>query len=306
MRIEQIRQIIVIAESGSINKAARELHTSQSNVSQSMQSLEEEIGQTIFQRTGKGVELTRFGEEFLSYAQATYDQYRMTCEFYKNYDSKDTPVKFSVSSQYIRFASLLFMQIYNKYKAEDSEFSFLECSFLDVLKNVISHRAEIGLVVMLHKTRKSTINLLKSRALLYNSLLSCPPSITVGKKNPLFNSKHTEVTIDMLKGFPMVVFTDTHFNFPSDLLDITTDIRSDRIFISDAQTLSELQLNTDAFFIGAYTKAYEKMTPHANYRTFRLKDSRLSLEFGWIRSTSRPLSNIGREYIKMIEAALEK
>ena len=306
MQIEQIKRIIKIAECGSINKAARELHTSQSNISQSVQSLEEEIGQAIFQRTGKGIELTKFGEEFLNYAQATYDQYQLTCDFYKDYDRKEPPVRFAVSSQYIRFASLLFMEMYKKYASRDSEFYFLEGHFLDVLKNVITHLAEIGLVVMLQNTKKATINLIKSRGLLYHPLLVCPPSVTVGKQNPLYHSKKNEVTLDEMKDYPMVVIRETYFNFPSELLKITASIRSDRIFVSDAYTLNEFQLNTNAFFIGAYSKAYEKMTPHANYRTLKLLDNRLSLELGWVRSVSRPLSSIGREYIKMIEASLNK
>ena len=306
MRLDQMKQIIKIAQYGSINKAAKELHTSQSNISQSIQSLEAEIGQVIFQRTGKGVELTKFGEEFLSYAQATYDQYVMTCEFYNDYSKKAPPVRFSVSSQYIRFASLLFIEIYKKYASQDSEFSFLEGSFLEVLKNVNTHRAEIGLVVMLQKTKKSTINLIKSRSMIYHPLLVCPPSVTVGKQNPLYNTKRSELSLKMLKDYPMLVFSDKHFNVPTELMQITADIRSDRIFVSDAQTLSEFQLNTNAFFVGAFTKPYEKMTPHANYRTLRLKDSRLMLEMGWVRSVSRPLSNLGKEYIKKVEVSLKK
>ena len=249
--------------------------------------------------------MTKFGEEFLNYAQATYGQYQLTCDFFKNYDKKEPPLRFSVSSQYIRFASLLFIEIYKKYATQDSMFSFLEGSFLDVLENVVTHSAEIGLVVILQNTEKATINLIKSRGLLYHPLMVCPPSITVGKQNPLYRTEKTAVTLDMLTGYPMVVFRDTYFNFPSDLLKITASIRCDRIFVSDAHTLNEFQLNTDAFFIGAYTRAYEKLTPHANYRTLKLMDNRLSLELGWVRSASRLLSDLGNEYIKMIETSIK-
>ena len=304
MRIDQMKQIIKIAECGSINKAARELHTSQSNISQSVQSLEEEIGQAIFQRTGKGVELTKFGEEFLNYAQATYDQFNMTVDFCKYY-KKDPPLRFSVSSQYIRFANLLFIEIYKKYVSQDSEFSFLECSFLDVINNVSMHHAEIGLLVILKNIKKTTVNLLKSRGLLYHTLISCPPSVNVGKKHPLYNSKLSSVTLDMLKGYPMVVFRDSFFNYPSDIYQIARNIRKCRIIVSDALTLNEFQTNTDAFFIGAYTKKYQDVNPHAGYRTFKLQDERLALELGWIRSSSRPLSDLGKEYIKMLEASFK-
>ena len=303
MRIDQIRQIIKVAECGSINRAAGELFTSQSNLSQSVQSLEEEIGQEIFQRTGKGVELTKFGEEFLNYAQATYDQYQLACNFCKDY-KKEPPLRFSVSSQYVRFANLLFIDIYKKYASRNSEFSFLEGSFLDVIKNVSTHQAEIGLLVLFRNTKKASINLIKSRGLVYHPLMVCPPSINVGKLNPIYHSEKTSVTMDMLKGYPLIVFRDIGFNFPSELSKFAVDIRSDLIVVSDAYTLNEFYVHTDAFFIGAFTMAYEKMNPHASYRTLKLADSRFSLELGWIRSASRLLSDLGKEYIKMIEASL--
>ena len=305
MRIDQLRHIIKIAECGSFNSAARELHTSQSNVSQSVQTLEDEVGHEIFQRSGKGVELTKFGEEFLNYAQATYDQFQLTSEFCNNYNKKEMPLKFSVSSQYIRFANLLFIDLYKKYASPDSEFSFLECSIPDVLKNVISHRAEIGLLVIVYKTKKATVNLIKSRGLLYHPLKVCPPSITVGKQNPLYHSEEPELSLDMFKDYPMIMFRDSDFNIPSEMSHIAANASRELIIVSDAFTLNEFHLNTDAFFVGAYTKAYEDMNPLANYRTFKVKDYHFSLELGWVRSVSRPLSDLGKEYIKMIENSLK-
>ena len=313
MRIEQIKQIIKIAECGSINKAAQEMNTSQSNISQSVQSLEEEIGHEIFRRSGKGAILTKFGEEFMNYALATFDQFNMTMDFSKNYNKKDVPLKFSAASQYIRFACLLFIEIYKKYASPGSEFSFLEGSLLDVIKNVTSRRAEIGLVVILNATKKTTVNLIKSRGLVYQPIQVCQPSIMVGKQNPLYNLKEDLVTPDMIKDYPLIVFNETgrgggegHFNFPPKLLSqYGARIRRNLIIVSDAFTLNEFLLNTNAYFIGAFTKAYEKMNANASYRTFKLLDNRLSLEMGWIRSAGQPLSAHGKEYIKMIEESLK-
>ena len=304
MRIDQIKQIIKIAECGSINRAAQELHTSQSNISQSVQSLEYEIGHEIFQRTGKGVELTKFGEGFLNYARATFDQFNLAVDFYKNYDTKEQPLKFSVSSQYIRFANLIFIEIFKKYVSKNSEFSYLEGSLLEVINNVSTLHTEIGLIVVLKATKKTTVNLIESRGLVYKTLLSCPPSVNVGKKNPLYDSNLTSVTLDMLKDYPMVVFRDSFFNLPSEIYQLTSNFRKCRVFISDAFTLNEFQIHTDAFFIGAYTKKYQELSPNAIYRTFKLEESRFDLELGWIKSTSRPLSNLGNEFIKTIEAIL--
>ena len=194
MRIEQLEYIVKIAQCGSINKAAQDLYLSQSNLSQSIKSLENEVGKKIFKRTSKGVELTKFGLEFINHAHATMDQYYLTQEFCKTYD-RNPPLKFSVACQYMRFANLLFLEIYKKYSSNYAAFSFLEGSFLDIIDNVTSHSAELGILLVSQSQKKITLNLMRSRGLMYNSILACPASITVGKNHPLYFSNLTEVRI---------------------------------------------------------------------------------------------------------------
>ena len=146
MRMEQIRQVIAIAGAGSISKAAAELYISQPSLSVSLQNLEREIGQPLFQRCGKGVELTPFGSEFLAYAQNAYHQFRMLesiCE-----RSTESPrLTLSVASQYLKFAHSLFMEMYPG-KDTLSLLAFSEGSLPEVLDAVRLQEAEIGVLVI--------------------------------------------------------------------------------------------------------------------------------------------------------------
>lgn len=300
MRLEQIEHVIKIAEYGSINKAAKNLYLSQSNLSQSIKALESEVGQPIFNRTARGVELTNFGCEFLSHAMATYSQFRLTKEFCASYDKRPT-MTFSVACQYMRFAHLLFMQLCNKYSRHQTEFSFLECSFLDIVNNVCSHRAEIGVLLLSQSQKKITLQLLKSRGLSYHPILACPASVTVGKNNPLYSYNKSEVTLDMLDDYPIVMYIDTNFNFSSELEGIEIYTRKNRIIVSDRSTMHEVLENTDAYSIAAYTNAYKKIDYYENIRAFELLDDRFSVELGWISNISHPVSDLAKEYIEMIE-----
>ena len=58
MKIEQIRQVLSIYQSGSINKAAQNLFLSQPYISNSLKSLERELQQKIFIRSYNGIQLT--------------------------------------------------------------------------------------------------------------------------------------------------------------------------------------------------------------------------------------------------------
>src|SRR6185312_3690600 len=58
---ERLRYFLVIAETGSLSKAAEAIGISQSGLSRQLRQLEDEIGRPLFMRTGRGVELNDIG-----------------------------------------------------------------------------------------------------------------------------------------------------------------------------------------------------------------------------------------------------
>ena len=64
MTLQQLNYVIVISETGSMNKAAELLYIAQPSLTSAVKELEKEIGITIFNRSGRGVTLTADGEEF--------------------------------------------------------------------------------------------------------------------------------------------------------------------------------------------------------------------------------------------------
>lgn len=91
MTFQQLSFVVEVANCESINKAAERLYTSQSNVSNSIKALEEELGIQIFLRTKKGVSVTEEGREFLSYAKNNYliaFRFLIVCSFSKTIVSR--------------------------------------------------------------------------------------------------------------------------------------------------------------------------------------------------------------------------
>lgn len=68
MDVIDLKVIDAVARHGSMNKAAVELNTVQSNVSSRIRSLEDELGVSLFQRSAKGVQITPAGRRVLPYA----------------------------------------------------------------------------------------------------------------------------------------------------------------------------------------------------------------------------------------------
>jgi LysR family transcriptional regulator, cell division regulator len=66
--VTDLKVVDAVARHGSMNKAAIELNTVQSNVSARIRSLEDELGVSLFQRSAKGVQVTPAGRRILPYA----------------------------------------------------------------------------------------------------------------------------------------------------------------------------------------------------------------------------------------------
>jgi DNA-binding transcriptional LysR family regulator len=76
LNISVISTFLAIAESGQLNRAAARLHVTQSTVTARLNSLEAELGQTLFHRRKSGTELTSAGFRFQRYAQLMADTWR--------------------------------------------------------------------------------------------------------------------------------------------------------------------------------------------------------------------------------------
>ena len=77
MTITQLRYAITVAQSNSMNEAARALFISQPSLSNAIKELEEEAGIIIFRRNNRGIVLTPEGKEFIGYARQVVEQYEL-------------------------------------------------------------------------------------------------------------------------------------------------------------------------------------------------------------------------------------
>ncbi|MEC8483781.1 MAG: LysR family transcriptional regulator, partial [Pseudomonadota bacterium] len=67
MELSQLRMFKTIADLGSIARAAEELHCVPSNITTRIRKLEEELGQDLFVRQGRGLRLSQNGQVFLEH-----------------------------------------------------------------------------------------------------------------------------------------------------------------------------------------------------------------------------------------------
>ncbi len=73
MDLTRLQYFVAVAEAGSLSRAAAALHMSQPALSRQVLLLEEELGQRLFERTGRGVQATDSGTALLAHARGIFD-----------------------------------------------------------------------------------------------------------------------------------------------------------------------------------------------------------------------------------------
>ena len=66
MTLQQLRYVTTVAEIGTMSEAARRLFVSQPGLTKAIRELEQEMGIIIFDRTNKGIEVSKDGAIFLA------------------------------------------------------------------------------------------------------------------------------------------------------------------------------------------------------------------------------------------------
>ena len=68
MELQYCREFVVLVQTRNYSEAAERLYMSQSTLSRHIQALEKDLGQKLFSRSTRNVELTEFGLEYYKYA----------------------------------------------------------------------------------------------------------------------------------------------------------------------------------------------------------------------------------------------
>lgn len=211
MTFLQLTFAVEVAKNTSINKAAEQLYTSQSNVSNSIKALEDELGIRIFGRTKKGISITETGREFLSYAQEILDKMDFVEDLYKK--SRLHQEYFSVSSMRSYFLSSpitkLWSEIEHGYNGNHIYIRLKKQSFNAVMEDVQHGHSDLG-VVFLTKTHHQRVQRLCSvKGLEYHELGESHISLVMRDDHPILDSGDAQECREHIEEYPYLVAEST-------------------------------------------------------------------------------------------------
>jgi DNA-binding transcriptional LysR family regulator len=298
LTLQQLKYVIEVANRGSINEAAKRLFISQPSLSNAIKELELEMGISIFERTNKGITLSKEGVEFLSYARQVVEQAELLESRYLN--AKPSPQHFSVSTQHYAFAVNAFVSLVREHGHEEYELMLRETKTYEIIEDVKTMRSEIGILYLNDFNRGVIDKLLKSANLQFTSLFTAMPHVFISIHNPLARQKI--VTIDDLQDYPYLSFDQGEYNsfhFSEEIL--STLSRKKSITVNDRATLFNLLIGLNGYTISTGVLSSDLNGNEIIPVPLAIDEV---INVGWIAQKNMPLSVLGAAYIEALKEAV--
>lgn len=294
MTLTQIKYVIEIANSSSMNEAAKNLFVSQPSLSSAVRDLETEIGITIFVRSNKGVQITPEGADFLGYARQLVEQYSLIESKYIN--KKDIKKKFSVSTQHYTFAVEAFVELMKQFSVDDFDFSIIETKTGEVISNVENFISELGILYLNDFNRDVLTKLFSNKGLSFHKLFDCHVYAYLSNQHPLAGKEL--ITMEDLKDYPCLAFDQGDSNsFYFSEEPFSTFEYKQLIHANDRGTMLNLCTAMNGYTICSGIIC-EELNGN-NFVAVRL-DSDDIMSVGYIKKTGIPLSKMGQIYVDEI------
>ena len=294
MTLTQLKYAITVANSDSMNEAARLLFISQPSLSAAIKDLEEETGVQLFRRTNRGVQVTPDGEEFIGYARQVVEQYQLIESKY--IQKERIKKKFSVSMQHYTFAVNAFVEMVKQFGMDEYEFAIHETKTYEVIEDVKNFRSEIGILYVNDFNKKILTKLFSEFNLEFNEILKCHIYVYMWKGLPL--SEKQELTLEELSEYPCLAFEqgeNNSFYFAEEVL--STYEYKRLIKADDRATLLNLMVG-----LNGYTLCSGIMCEELNgtdYCAIRLQSDEV-MSIGYLKRKGTALSELGRKYLEEI------
>lgn len=256
MTLQQLRYLIAVAECGSINAAAHNLYTTQSNLSTAIKELEGELGIPIFNRSNRGVTLTNEGTELLGYARQVIEQADMLQAHYASGGNPD--MRLSVSTQHYAFSVEAFINVAESIDASEYDLIMRETSTGQIIEDVAGFRSEVGILYVDSYNNRVLSKAFQDGRLKFHPLFDAPVHVFVGENNPL--AKRQSIRPEELRDLPRYSFEQgdqNSFYYSEEPLSYLPHAKNIRI--SDRSTLTDLLVHYSGYTLstGVLTDAMQ-------------------------------------------------
>ena len=296
MTLQQLKYVITVAETGTITEAANKLYISQPSLTNAIHELEKEMNIVIFNRTNKGISLSREGNDFLGYARQVLEQAAILEDKYKrNHGGKK---QFCVSTQHYSFAVNAFVDLVKEYGQDEYDFSLRETQTYEIIEDVVRMKSELGILFMNDFNEKVIGKLLKSHDLEFHLLFTAKPHVFISREHPL--ARQSVITNKELEQYPYLSFEQGEHNsfyFSEEIF--STTARKKNIRVRDRATLFNLLIGLNGYTV--CSGVIDEKLNGKDIIAVPLADED-DMHIGYITHRKGILSRLGDSYLKALQA----
>lgn len=299
MTLQQLKYVVMVAETGTITEAANKLYISQPSLTNAIHELEKEMNLVIFHRTNKGISLSKEGDDFLGYARQVLEQASILEDRYKG--NKGGKKQFCVSTQHYSFAVNAFVDLIKEYGQEEYDFSLRETQTYEIIEDVAKMRSEIGLLFLNDFNETVLRKLLKSHDLEFHPLFTAKPHVFISSRHPL--AKKEVITNKELEEYPYLSFEQGEHNsfyFSEEIFSASE--RKKNIRVRDRATLFNLLIGLNGYTV--CSGVIDKKLNGKNIIAVPLADEG-DMRIGYIKHRKGMTSRLGVTYLEAIQKYLE-
>ncbi|MBB2181736.1 LysR family transcriptional regulator [Lachnospiraceae bacterium MD1] len=294
MTLQQLKYVITVAETGTITEASNQLFISQPSLTNAIHELEKEMNIVIFNRTNKGISLSKEGEGFLGYARQVLEQAAILEDKYKG--SGGGKKQFCVSTQHYSFAVNAFVDLIKEYGQEEYDFSLRETQTYEIIEDVARLRSEIG-ILFLNDFNQTVINkILKSYDLEFHLLFIAKPHVFISRSHPLAEKK--VITNQELEIYPYLSFEQGEHNsfyFSEEIF--SESERKKNIRVRDRATLFNLLIGLNGYTV--CSGVIDKKLNGSEIIAVPLADES-DMRIGYITHRKGIISRLGNSYLEAL------
>ena len=304
MTLQQLNDVIAIAETGSFNRAAERLYISQPSLTSAIKELEKELDVILFNRSGKGATLTAEGVNFLPYARSVIMQYRNLLDAYGKAGSRRE--RFAVSTQHYSFAVKAFSLLTHAYDLAEYDFAIRETRTQQVIDDTAAGRSEIGILYLSDFNRKVITKMLNENGLSFHHLIDCRAYVYLWRGHPLAERK--SIAFDDLAPYPCLSFEqgeNSNFYLAEEIL--STNEYPRMIKCCDRATILNLMIGSLGYTLCSGIICEELNGSEYLAVPYEADEENPNsvMEIGYITRKNSLLSQIGERYVDELKRYLE-
>ena len=299
MTLQQLKYVIAVAETGTITEAANRLYISQPSLTNAIRELEKEMNLVIFNRTNKGISISKEGEDFLGYARQVLEQAAILEDKYKG--GQGGKKQFCVSTQHYSFAVNAFVDLIKQYGQDEYDFSLRETQTYEIIDDVAKMRSEVGILFLNDFNEAVIQKILRSHDLEFHSLFVAKPHVFISRKHPLAGK--AVITNEELEQYPYLSFEQGEHNsfyFSEEIFSAVE--RKKNIRVRDRASLFNLLIGLNGYTV--CSGVIDKKLNGKDIIAVPLADES-EMRIGYIIHRKGVMSRLGQTYLDSLKQYLK-